>query len=288
MVDMNQPNELIFCDNKSSLRNSLSLAGSICFHVLLLLLVVYFIKQNPIKTITAEKKEQDTVQVTLNPPEYENKEQKTEKKETISPTDRILTTERPNAPAIPTLKEEPQKKPVAESPGLEKFLPKSHSEYFEKYRHETEKNPKEMTADGGDILVRGKSEPRRDIPMVVDRYDHKDLSLLQFSQMFHERFASVWNSVERWVPPESPLQAGDVVYYKIYINPNGTLDHVENLTHKMRPTLNTDHLDKIFNEVVAQTLPMQLPAKLEKNVQVTEILAIQVVNKTLFMNFGSR
>ena len=69
-------------------------------------------------------------------------------------------------------------------------------------------------------------------------------------------------------------------------NPDGTLDHFENLTNKIRPLLNTGHLDKIFEEVIAQTLPMRLPAKLEKNTQVTEVLAIQVVNKTLFMNFG--
>lgn len=298
MVNMSQPSDSIFFDNQSSLRRSLSLAGSICLHVLLLLLIVYFIKQNPIKTVTADRKEQESVKVTLNPPNDKKKEQaneqgsaqKSQKSKVLSQKDQILTTEHQNAPAVPSLPKESQKKQTVTDShdGLEKFLPKSNPEYFERYRQEAQKNPKDITGDGGDIPFLENTERRRDLPLVVDRFEHKDLSLLQFSQMFHERFSAVWNSTERWVPPESPLKPGDVVYYKIYINPNGTLDHIENLTHKIRPNLNTDHLDKIFNDVMSQTLPMTLPSKLEKNVQVTEVLAIQVVNKTLFMNFGGR
>lgn len=284
---MNQPSESIIFDNKNSLRNSLSLAGSICLHLLLLLCILYIIKQNPIKSITAEKNAQDSIKVTLNPPKSNKVEPESKKTESVQPKDHILTTERPNAPAVPVPQPDIKKSTPQAQGNLDKFLPRSNPQYFEKYRQEAQQNPKDITADGGDIPFRG-TERRRDVSRVVDRFDHQDLSLLQFSQMFHERFGAVWNSTERWVPPESPLRPGDVVYYKIYINPDGTLNHFENLTHKMRPSLNTDDLDKIFSEVIAQTLPMHLPAKLEKNVQVTEVLAIQVVNKTLFMNFGGR
>lgn len=272
-------------EKNRSYSSTVAFLTSLCIHALIFLLVAYLIQENPVKTVTADK-EPASVKVTLNPPEKTQKKQEITKESPKQKpqTPRTLTTERDNAlRAAPP----PPSTPIVPNPpsGLERLMPRTNPEYLEKLRKQAT-NPKDITGDAGDIPIRG-TERRRDIPMVVDRFEHKDLSLFQFSQMFHERFGSEWNSKERWVPPESPLRPGDVVYYKIFINPNGTLDRFENLTNKIKPGLNTEHLDKVFEQVLSKTLPMSLPAKLEKNVQVTEIIAIQVVNKTLFMNFGS-
>jgi len=254
---------------------------SFFLHITLLFLIAYLLNTTEIKTLTADSEEPPPINVTLDPPQQPKKEEKTQKEPEKS---RVLTTDQPESDNIvPSEPEKPSELPN-KSHDLEKFFPRSNPEYLKKLREQAER-PKQIEGDSGDIPIRGQ-ERRRDVPMIVERFDHKDLSLFQFSKMFHDRFGSVWNSKERWVPPESPLRPGDVVYYKVYINPDGTLDHIENLTNQMKPDLNTEALDKTFEEVLTQTLPMKLPARLEKNVQVTEVVAVQVVNKTLFMNFG--
>ncbi len=254
---------------------------SIILHIVLFCLLTYLTKTVPIETISADNKEEQPIKVTFNPPEVAKEPKKLKPKE---PKSKVLTQESPKSPfSVPS---RPSKKPVVpeKSQGLEKFLPRSNPQFLNKMRQQR-KSPTEITGDGGDIPMKG-TDRRRDIPRVVERFEHKDMSLYQFSKMFHDRFGAVWNSTDRNVPRHSPLRPGNVVYYKVFINPDGTLSHFENLTNKMYPNLDTEALDVVFEDVIAKTLPMKLPARLEKNIQVTEVVAIQVVDKTLFMNFG--
>ena len=165
------------------------------------------------------------------------------------------------------------------------FLPQSNLGYTDQLRHQGAEQAIEGSA--GDIPILGQVPPPYNGPTVRQRYDAKDLSLFQFSQEFKERFGAIWNEEDRWVPPTSPLRPGDVVYYKVYVNTNGTLDHFENLTRKQKPNKDYSDLDKLFTTVISGVFPMSVPDRIPKNAQIAEVLAIQVVDgSSMVMHFS--
>jgi hypothetical protein len=171
-----------------------------------------------------------------------------------------------------SIPKEPQK---TETNGIDAFLPNSSSSYVDQLRKDSY-NQQQIEGDSGDIPVIGDDLAPRNGPKIVERYAVRDMSLYQFSQEFKERFSGIWNSQERWVPPSSPLRPGDIVYYKLYIKGDGSLQKFENLSHKKKPEKDFSAVDKMIAEVVAQVFPMTVPPRFAQNL-VTEIIAIQVV-----------
>lgn len=159
--------------------------------------------------------------------------------------------------------------------GLDSFLPNSSSSYIDQLRKNTQNNQK-IEGDSGDIPVVGDDLAPRNGPKVIERFSVRDLGLYQFSQEFKEKFSGIWNSRERWVPPSSPLRPGDIVYYKLYIKGDGSLQKFENLSHKRLPQKDFTAVDKMIEEVVSRVFPMTVPPRFAQNL-VTEIVAIQVV-----------
>ncbi|WP_148697667.1 hypothetical protein [Silvanigrella aquatica] len=175
-----------------------------------------------------------------------------------------------NAPvALPT---HPKK---TESSGMDAFLPHSSSSYIDKLRKDSHKQ-QQIEGDAGDIPFEGSDLTPYNKPRIQERYAVKDMSLYQFSQEFKNRFSGIWKSQERWVPPSSPLRPGDIVYYKLYIKGDGSLQKFENLSHKTQPEKDFSAVDNIVNEVFAKVFPMTVPARFAQ-ILVTEIVAIQVV-----------
>ena len=162
-----------------------------------------------------------------------------------------------------------------EKNGIDAFLPNSSSSYVDQLRNNSH-NQQQIEGDSGDIPVIGDDFAPRNGPKIVERYAVRDLSLYQFSQEFKEKFSGIWNSKERWVPPSSPLRPGDIVYYKLYIKGDGSLQKFENLSQKKKPEKDFSAVDKMIEEVVSKVFPMTVPPRFAKNL-VTEIVAIQVV-----------
>lgn len=169
----------------------------------------------------------------------------------------------------------PRKLQKIEKSGIDAFLPNSSSSYIDQLRKESLKH-QQIEGDSGDIPVIGNDLAPRNGPKILERYAVRDMSLYQFSQEFKERFSGIWNSQERWVPPNSPLHPGDIVYYKLYIKGDGSLQKFENLSHKKKPEKDFSAVDKMIAEVVAQVFPMTVPPRFAQNL-VTEIVVIQVV-----------
>lgn len=162
-----------------------------------------------------------------------------------------------------------------ESDGINAFLPHSSPSFVDRLRQDSQ-NQQQIEGDSGDIPVVGDNLAPRNGPKIVERFAVRDMSLYQFSQEFKERFGGIWNSQERWVPPSSPLRPGDIVYYKLYIKGDGSLQRFENLSHKRQPQKDFSAVDKMIAEVVGQVFPMTVPSQFARNL-VTEIIAIQVV-----------
>ncbi len=169
----------------------------------------------------------------------------------------------------------PQKTQKIETNSIKDFLPNSNSSFIDQLRRDSHNN-QQIDGDSGDIPIIGNNLAPQNGPKIVERYSVRDMSLYQFSQEFKERFSGIWNSQERWVPPGSPLRPGDIVYYKLYIKADGSLQKFENLSQKKKPEKDFSAVDKMIAEVVAQVFPMTVPPRFAKNL-VTEIIAIQVV-----------
>ncbi|MGY3804768.1 hypothetical protein ACWNT8_11930 [Pigmentibacter ruber] len=174
----------------------------------------------------------------------------------------------------PTIVDKSEKNKKSE---LDKFLPNSDSAYIDNLRKQY-KQEQNIEGDSGDIPIMGDEYTPLSEPKVKERYSVKDLSLYQFSQQFKEKFAGIWNSKDRVVPPTSPLRPGDIIYYKLYINGNGSLEKYENLTQKRFPQKDFLAVDKMLDEVVSKVFPLALPGRFANNI-VTEIIAIQVVGR---------
>ncbi|WP_338634962.1 hypothetical protein [Spirobacillus cienkowskii] len=169
--------------------------------------------------------------------------------------------------------------------GIEDFLPSSSPSYIDKLRKESLKHP-QIVGDSGDVPIVGDDLAPRMTPKISNRYSVKDLRLFQFSLEFKERFSGIWNAKERWLPPTTVLRPGDVVYYKLYIQGDGTLKKFENLSHKRAPLIDFTPVDKMIEEVITKVFPMNVPPHFTHNM-FTEVVAIQVVgtNRTIQYSF---
>lgn len=197
----------------------------------------------------------------------------------LNPIPKNVLTAPHNAPvtqAIPTPRsvQAPMKSPMARS--LNDFLPRSDSSFLQGVRDEAK--PELLNADSGDIPISNAAPVPQNGPIVQKRFGEKDLSLFQFSEEFRSRFSSIWNLKERFVPPASPLRPGDVVYYKVFISPDGSLEKFENVSQQKDRFKNFSDIDSIFSEVVTQVFPMTVPSKFARHV-ITQLVAIQVVDR---------
>lgn len=170
------------------------------------------------------------------------------------------------------------------------FLPPSNGDYIASLREEGAQSG-QITADGGDLPIENETPAPTVGPTPKPRYEVKDLGVYQFSQAFRERFTAFWNMKERWAPPQSSLQPGDVIYYKVYLNGDGSLDRFENLTAQNGSGKNYSDVDAIFRDVIGQVLPMPIPSRLktttgDRRVVVTQVIAIQVVGRNLPIQFS--
>jgi hypothetical protein len=172
----------------------------------------------------------------------------------------------------PSISKKPQK---IETNGIEAFLPNSSPSYLDQLRRDSHYQH-QIEGDSGDIPVIGDDLVPKNGPKIVERFAIRDLSLYQFSQEFKEKFSGIWNSRERWVPPNSPLRPGDTVYYKLYIKGDGSLEKFENLSQKKKPEKDFSAVDKMIAEVVTQVFPMTVPPRFAHHL-VTEIISIQIV-----------
>lgn len=165
-----------------------------------------------------------------------------------------------------------------QTPAIDHFLPHSNPAYIDEIRKYYNQVPK-IEGDAGDIPIYGDDDyTPSNSPKIKERYSVQDLSLVQFSQYFKEKFSGIWYSHDRIVPPSSPLRPGEVIYYKLYIKGDGTLLKFENLTQKRSPQKDFTAVDKMVDDVVTKVFPLSLPGKFAKNI-VTEIIAIQVVGR---------
>lgn len=159
--------------------------------------------------------------------------------------------------------------------GMKSFLPSGNQSYLDKIRGEALK-PRHVYGDSGDIPISaGTPEPYQGT-IIKSRFEYKDLSLLQFSMEFKERFSGYWNMKERILPPESELRPGEVIFFKLYIRKDGSLQKVENLNRKKTPLKDFSGVDNIVREVLEKVFPMTMPPSFDKSI-VTEIIAIQII-----------
>ena len=207
---------------------------------------------------------------------------------------RILTDTKPNSSVHFYSNLEKKAKKKEDSPqakpenNLSSFLPNSDNNYVNALRQQNSAPSKSIQTDDGDIPIEGPSLAPTNEPRVLSRYAEKDMSLFQFTQEFRERFGAIWSSEDRVVPPTSPLRPGDIVYYKIFINSNGSLLKFENISQSSRPQKDYSDLDKIFSHVIARVFPMSVPPKFaHKNIVLTEVVAIQVVDRNVPVRFSS-
>lgn len=262
---------------------------SIFIHSLFLYLLVHITPKKNV-LVNPDKDSSSKMHVTLNPEKIDNQKQripnieKNKTKRTLVQRSKPTRKEFVVPHTSPAISEKTKSQPVPEASGMDRFMPNASQEFMQKLQNSAQQAP-QMTADGGDIPLTG-TERRLDIPTYADRYVQKDLSLFQFGQIFKERFGSAWNAEDRWLPPTSPLRPGNVIYYKVFINSDGSLNHYQNISHLQKPNMDYSHLDEIFAKVIPNVFPLPLPAKLAQEKIVTQILAIQVVDKNLFMRFG--
>ena len=176
----------------------------------------------------------------------------------------------------------PPKSKIPKEENINSFLPNANQDFVNEFRQQNQVPKNFVQGDDGDIPVEGPSLAPTNEPRVVSRFAEKDMSLFQFSQEFKERFGAVWNSEDRMVPPTSPLHPGDIVYYKVYISSNGHLEKYENLSRLKNPRKNYDDVDVLFSSVVSHVFPMSVPPKFaNKNLTLTEVIAIQVVDRSM-------
>lgn len=273
---------------------------SLAIHALIFCLL-YYIK--PTKEIAAD---QNSSSIKIN---FSQKPTQTEKKLTLSQKlkskffkkkSSILTDTKKNsqnkffAPSQPNIHETTKDKNIVSIPqhqnhekNLNSFLPNSNSNYLNNLRQKAQIPQTQIQGDDGDIPVEGPSLAPTNQPKVLSRYAEKDMTMFQFTQEFRERFGAVWNSEERIVPPTSPLHPGDIVYYKVYIRSNGKLEKYENLSRASHPQKDYSDIDKLFSSVIGQVFPMSVPPKFaNKNIILTEVIAIQVVDRNMPVRFS--
>lgn len=170
---------------------------------------------------------------------------------------------------------------------LSSFLPNSNMNYLNSLRQQKTRVNDSRVLSGGDTPIEGPSLAPTNDPPRLSRFVEKDMSLLQFTQEFRERFSAVWNAQERIVPPSSPLRPGDVVYYRVYIKSNGLLEKYENLSQNLHPLKNYVDIDQLFLTVLNQVFPMSVPPKFaNKDIILTQDLAIQVVGRNQPIQFS--
>ncbi|MES2613936.1 MAG: hypothetical protein V4591_00815 [Bdellovibrionota bacterium] len=193
----------------------------------------------------------------------------------------ILTSPNSQSEAYTTPQLHPEKQ------DLNSFLPKNNSNYLSNLRRQNQIQKNNIQGDDGDLPIDGPSLAPTNGPRIISRYAEKDMSLFQFTQEFRERFGAIWNSEDRVVPPTSPLRPGDIVYYKIYINTNGSMEKFENLSRKDHPKKDYTDIDKLFTQVITRVLPMSVPPKFaHKNITLSEVIAIQVVDRNMPVKFS--
>ncbi len=167
------------------------------------------------------------------------------------------------------------------------LMPSSNSSFFQNLREQSRVPDKPIVGEEGDVPIEGPSLAPTNEPRVVSRFSEKDMTMFQFTKEFQERFGAVWNSEERVISPSSPLRPGDVVYYKIYINTNGHMEKYENLSRLKNPQKNYDEVDSMFASVISHVFPMSVPPKFaNKNLTLTEVIAIQVVDRNRPVQFS--
>lgn len=185
-------------------------------------------------------------------------------------------------PTLPTKKIDSLPKHVLTAPQsqqertLNDFLPQSDSSFMRDMRNAAK--PERFNADSGDIPISKTAPMPQNGPVVQKRFGERDLSLFQFSEEFRNRFAGIWNLKERFVPPASPLRPGDVVYYKVFISPDGSLEKFENISKQKDASKDFSDIDVIFSEVVTRVFPMTVPPQFAQRV-ITQLVAIQVVDR---------
>ena len=255
---------------------------SLAFHAIIFVLLYY---SKPKAEIVAD---QGASSIKINFSKL-HQDQKITKKIIVKQEHKILTDTNPNSqskffsPKHSVPKVIPKEKETSEADdSINSFLPNSSTNYVDNLRHQNQLPKNEIEGDDGDIPIEGPSLAPTNEPRVVKRFAEKDMSLFQFTQEFRERFGAVWNSEDRVVPPSSPLHPGDIVYYKVYINTNGSMEKFENLSRTSHPQKDYTAIDKIFSNVVANVFPMVVPPKFaHKNITLTEVIAIQVVDRNM-------
>lgn len=256
---------------------------SALLHVILILVYFFSTKQ---QEITFSSKEESQVNVTLIPPKKAIAKSQQQERNQVTPSTKkenhkiLLTDQNPNSKS-PILAPNRQHRQ-----DLSSFMPHSNSNFIRSLRKEAQ-DPIDFQATGGDIPVIAHSTSPIQSAKIQDRHSVKDLSLFQFSEEFRNRFGAIWNEQDRVVPPASPLRPGDVVFYKVYINDNGTLNKYENISAKRFSQKDFSHLDVIFSSVIGKVFPMMIPSKFAHQGKIiTEIVAIQVVDRNLPMQFS--
>jgi hypothetical protein len=249
------------------------------------LIVVYFFSTKQ-QEITSASKEESQVHVTLIPPKKAIA--KSQQQETNQATP---STKKENHKILLTDENLRSKSPIMapnrhHRQDLSSFMPHSNSDFIRGLRKEAQ-DPTDFQAADGDIPIVGKSTSPIQSAKIQDRHSVKDLSLFQFSAEFRNRFGAIWNEQDRVVPPASPLRPGDVVFYKVYINDDGTLNKYENISAKRFSQKDFSHLDVIFSSVIGKVFPMMIPPRFAHQGKIiTEIVAIQVVDRSLPMQFS--
>ena len=143
-----------------------------------------------------------------------------------------------------------------------------------------------MARSGGDIPIEGDTLSPTTAPKVKQRFGQKDLTLFQFNQEFKQRFAEIWNLKQRWLPPSSPLRPGQVVFYEVYINSDGTMNKYENLSAKQNKQVIYGDIDSIVEDVLKRVFPISVPGVIKNEQIVSQVIAIQVVGSNVPISFS--
>ena len=268
----------------------LTVLFSILFHVGLF----FLLKSIGSPEIVQEAKSPASISVHFNEPPINNTKEKHPIKDFFFPKKKkILTDNNKNskspfvAPAAPkpnvsqiAPQEKVANKQEKEKPGrsLSDFMPNANSSFAQSMQRPPQQNDRAVNDAGGDMPTEGPSLEPSNGPRIIKRFEEKDMGLFQFNQEFRERFANVWNSKDRILPPTSPLRPGDLVYYKVFVNSSGKLVKYENLSRMQHPELDYSDAERIFSEVLNRTLPINVPPEYEATKKILAVtIAIQVV-----------
>lgn len=246
---------------------------SVCVHLCLVGALFLFLKKEHVTTAERQESAPKPVRIHFQDPTKHTHKSAPEIAKEQKNTQKTLTA---------TTNHNTKIKSVASKPAIKvPMKEKQKAAHTRQASQRASQTQERIQGDGGDIpFVQDDLLTPRVGPRIIAKHEHKDMTLFQFSAEFRRKFGIIWNQKDRMVPPASPLRPGNVVFYKVYINSDGSLLKYVDLSAKETPNKDYSSLDDIFADVITQTLPIRVPPSFTSSKILTEVIAIQVIDRS--------